>query len=100
MTPERLDQIELQLLREWNVGPLDGRQPLVKLGLELVAGIKRTKEVQASASALSSVRLAWHNESWTYLKQAISLLEQPTARIGGAQWMTEARAWLKKVKGE
>lgn len=98
MTDERLNEIELHLLRAAAREPVDSRQRIVGLGLELVEGLRRCKEVQASATALSARRLMWHQTSWALLKEVTALLSEPTARIGGAEWMQRVSKWLQKVK--
>jgi hypothetical protein len=98
MTDKRIAEIELLLLRAAVSGPLDGRQQLAVLGLEVIAGIRSAKEMEASANERSHTRMLWHNVSWTLLKEACELLERPTAVIGGGAWMEEAKRFLRKVK--
>lgn len=76
MTDERLDQIELEVLRVINSGPADGRQKLATLAIELVAGVRRAKEVQASATAKAATATAWHRGSWELLREAVTLLKE------------------------
>lgn len=51
MTPERADQIELELRRAAMSGPIDDRQRLIGLGLEILAGYRRAYDLHIAAAA-------------------------------------------------
>lgn len=50
MTPERADQIELELRRAAMSGPIDDRQRLIGLALEILAGYRRAYDLHRAAA--------------------------------------------------
>jgi hypothetical protein len=73
MTPERADQIEIELRRAAMSGPIDDRQRLIGLGLEALAGYRRAADLHIAAHTRCHELI---NELRT-ARRVIEILESP-----------------------
>lgn len=95
MTPERLDQIETALLRAACDAPLDGRQRYVKLGLELVEGLRRSKELERGAESKAATYRQWYQAIRELLRDGVAVLGMGT---GTEAWQELKNRFLAKVR--
>lgn len=92
---ERIDEIELALRRASMDGPVDSRQRLVGLALEVVLAWRRSKELLDGARELGERRIRETLKLGVMLREAMALLQ--TAEAMTAEWLHQrdklVRAW-------
>lgn len=99
MTNDRIDQIESVLLRAACDQPLDGRQRYIKLGLELVEGLRRSKELEVGASSKAEEIRRWYAGAKELLQDAVTILGMVPQAADAIQpgWTALKNRFLRKV---
>lgn len=94
MPPDRIDAIELDLRRSAMDGPVDSRQRLVGIALEVVAAWHRATEMRRGAEAVAERRLADLLKLGALLREAVALLKGADTMT--AEWVRR-RDWLVEM---
>lgn len=99
MTPERLDQIETILLRAALEEPVDSRQRHIKLGLELVEGVRRAKQISEGAREKAGTFMRWYQGAKALVAEAQTILkDNGEVMHGSSPWAVRARKFITKVQ--
>lgn len=97
MTPERLDKIESILLRAACCEALDSRQRYIKLGLELVEGLRRSKDLESGAAAKIAEVRRWYSAAKELLRDAVTILKMVPDYAATDAWHNLKNRFVDKV---
>ncbi len=98
MPAERIDEIELVLRRASMDGPIDSRQRLVGLALEVVMAWRRATELRRGAEGVASSRLAELLKIGLMLREAMGLLQSVDTMT--ADWLSRRDRLVRAWRGE